>query len=203
MIWTSKADGKLPADVIMPQLVDPQGEAPQVPEIMMTALNMAHRQSDAVHPTLGPKGDHPYMIEGACAVLDSWGIGECILKTDQEPAVGALAEQAAHRRRVAGHRVQLSAAPRRSHASMGIVENANRQVGNGVRELKLQLEKGFGRRIPIYHQIMAWLFRHVGWLIFRYAVRQRTGMTSHQILRGKRYRGEIAMIGEDVWARVP
>ena len=82
MIWISKADTKLPADVIMPQLIDPQWEAPQVLEIMMTVLNMAHRQSDAVHPILGPKGDHPYMTEGACAVLESWGIGECILKAD-------------------------------------------------------------------------------------------------------------------------
>ena len=86
MIWTSKADSKLPADAIMPQLVDPQGGAPQVLEIMMTVLNMAHRQSDAVHPILGPTGDHSYMMEGACSVLASWGIGECILKTDQEPA---------------------------------------------------------------------------------------------------------------------
>ena len=169
MIWISKADSKLPADAIMPQLVDPQGGAPQVLEIMMTLLNMARRQSDAVHPILGPKGDHPYMIEGACAVSDSWGLGECILKTDQEPAVGALTEQVAHRRRVLGHRVQVSAAPRRSHASMGIVENANRQVGNGVRVLKLQLEYGLRRRAPIYHQVMAWLVRHVGWFIFRYA----------------------------------
>ena len=67
MIWISKADSKLPADVIMPQLIDPQGEAPQIFEIMMTVLNMAHRQSDAVHPILGPKGDHPYMTEGVCA----------------------------------------------------------------------------------------------------------------------------------------
>ena len=113
------------------------------------------------------------MTEGACAVLESWGIGECILKPDQELAIGALVEQVAHRRRVAGHRVQVNAAPRRSHASMGIVENANRQVGNGVRVLELQLEKGLGRRIPIYHQIMAWLVRHVGWLIFLYAAGHR------------------------------
>ena len=32
---------------------------------------------------------------------------------------------------------------------------------------------------------------------------QSTGMTSYQILRGNHYRGEIAMIREDVWARVP
>ena len=86
---------------------------------------------------------------------------------------------------------------------MGIIENANRQVGNAVRVLKLQLEAGLRQRLPIYHQIMAWLVRHVGWLIFRYVVRQATGMTSYQMLRGKQYRGEIAMIGEDVWARVP
>ena len=133
----------------MPHLIDPQGEVPQIFEIMMTVLNMAHRQSDAVHPILGPKGDHPNMTGGVSAVLDSWVIGKCILKTDQEPAIGALAEQIAHRRLVLGHSVQMNAAPRRSHASMGIVETANTQVGKGVRVLKLQLEKGFRRRVSI------------------------------------------------------
>ena len=93
MIRISKADSKLPADATMPQQVDPQGGAPQVLEIMMTVLNMAHRQSDAVHPILGPKGDHPYMTEGACAVLDSWRIGECILQTDQEPAISETRQE--------------------------------------------------------------------------------------------------------------
>ena len=51
-------------------------------------------------------------------------------------------------------------------------------------EKKLQLEAALGARVRIYHRIMAWLVRHVGWLIFRFAVRQSTGMTSYQILRG-------------------
>ena len=111
----------------------------------MCVLNMAHRQSDAVHPILGPKGDHPYMIGAACAGLDSWGLSEVILKSDQEPAIQKLIDQVAQRRRVGGQRTQVVAAPRRSHASMGVIENANRQVGNGNPVLKLQLEAGPGR----------------------------------------------------------
>ena len=170
---------------------------------MMCVLNIAHRQSEAIHPILGPKGDHPYMIEAACMALDTWGLGEVLLKSDQEPAVQKLIAQVAQRRRAVNQCTQVVAAPRRSHASMGTIENANRQIGNGIRVLKLQLEGGLGRRVPIYHPIMAWLVRHVGWLVMRYAVRQATGRTAHQILRGKHYRGEIATLGEEVWARLP
>ena len=57
-------DSTLPSYIIMPQLVDPLGETPQGFEILMTVLNMAHQQSDAAHPILGPRGDHPYIFEG-------------------------------------------------------------------------------------------------------------------------------------------
>ena len=36
---------------------------------MFSVFNIAHRQSDALHPILGPKWDHPYMVSAAVVAL--------------------------------------------------------------------------------------------------------------------------------------
>ena len=98
---------------------------------------------------------------------------------------------------------QTKRAPKHSHASMGFIEGSNDLVAKQVRVLKLQLEAGVRGRIPIFHRIMPWLVRLAGWQLTRYQVRQSTGKAAYENLRGKPYNGEIAMIGETVWARVP
>ena len=34
-------------------------------------------------------------------------------------------------------------------------------------------------RTPVYHAVMPWLVRHVGWLLSRYAVRQASGKSGY------------------------
>ena len=75
------------------------------------------------------------MVSAVCATLRTWGIGECVLKTDQEPAVMKLTDEVARQQAAGGHRCSVTAAHRASHASMGRVEKAYKQVGNGVRVL--------------------------------------------------------------------
>ena len=184
-------------------LVEGSSDLTCLMEIVITVLVLAHRGSDAVHAILGPKGEHPYMLMAASAVIDSWGVAECRLKSDQEPAIQKLVEELASQRKQAGHNTIAMAAPRRSHQSMGLVENANDQVAKQTRKLKLELETRLGQRLPPFHQIMPWLVRHGAWQIVRYAVRQATGKTAYEVLRGHPYRGEVALFGEEVWARAP
>eukprot|EP00959_Pyramimonas_sp_CCMP1952_P421622 8832707-Pyramimonas_sp.AAC.1 len=65
------------------------------------------------------------MSIAASAAIDAWGIAECLLRTDQEPAVQALAEQIFEERELKGFKCQLAAPPARSHASMGFIEAMN------------------------------------------------------------------------------
>ena len=143
------------------------------------------------------------MALAASAAFDARGIAESTIRTDQEPAIQALVEQIAEERKTKGFKCQLTNAPKRSHSSMGFIESMNDQGSKQIRVIKLQLEWGVGVRIPVFHRIMAWLVRHAGWLLARFAVRQGTGKTAYQVIRGKQYYGEIATLGEVVWARVP
>ena len=115
----------------------------------------------------------------------------------------ALVERLAEERKIKGYNCQVIAAPKRSHASMGFIESMNDQAAKQIRVLKLQPEASLGVRVPAFHRIMSWLVRHAGWLLTRFAVRQSTGKTAFHLLRGKPYRGELATLGEVVWAREP
>eukprot|EP00959_Pyramimonas_sp_CCMP1952_P063196 1320707-Pyramimonas_sp.AAC.1 len=69
----------------------------------------------------------------AIAAIDARCIAECALRTDQEPAVQALAEQISGERKLKGFKCQLAAAPARSHASMGFIEAMNDLVAKQAR----------------------------------------------------------------------
>ena len=45
------------------------------------------------------------------------------------------------------------------------------------------------------HPLVAWLVRHVGWLICMYRVRD-DGRTGYERMKGRPYNGNIAMLGE-------
>ena len=108
LVWISRSDVPIPPDMMLPSGADAMAEAagasaassrggPEIRfhEVVLSVLNLVHRQSDAVQPILGPKGDHPYMVSAAAVTLQAWGLGECILKSDQEPAIGKLVEEVA------------------------------------------------------------------------------------------------------------
>eukprot|EP00959_Pyramimonas_sp_CCMP1952_P046380 968552-Pyramimonas_sp.AAC.1 len=50
---------------------------------------------------------------------------------------------------------------------------------------------------------MPWVVRHAGWLLARIAAGQAAGKMAYRVNRGKPRRGEMATLGEVVWARVP
>eukprot|EP00959_Pyramimonas_sp_CCMP1952_P288431 6031429-Pyramimonas_sp.AAC.1 len=73
------------------------------------------------------------MSIAASAAIDARGIARRILRTDQEPAAQALAEQISAERKLKGSKCQLTAALARGHSSMGFVEAMNDQVAMQVR----------------------------------------------------------------------
>eukprot|EP00969_Alexandrium_andersonii_P046293 2031607-Alexandrium_andersonii.AAC.1 len=52
------------------------------------------------------------------------------------------------------------------------------------------------------HPLLPWLFRHAGFLLNRFAVKS-SGRAPYEKVFGRRYSGELALLGESVWARQP
>ena len=169
-------------------------------EPTLTLLTIKLVGTGAVHSILGHKGVSGYMIAAVCGALEVWGVDQIVLKTDQEPSIIALGAEIAEYRRPRG--TICRTVPRESHASLGAGEQANQEISGQVRCLKAQLEDRLKQHVPSDHMIMAWIVRHAGWLITRYAVRA-DGRTGYEATRGRTFRGELAEVGERIWTRIP
>ena len=71
------------------------------------------------------KGPEPYVVDCVLAYLDTWGLGEVLLKADNEPAIQALVDAVRGKR---GERTMVGKSPKCSHQSNGAVENAVRRI---------------------------------------------------------------------------
>ncbi len=107
----------------------------------------------ATFGVVGPKGVNPYMVQAVINILDCWGLQEITPRTDQEPSVQALATEVKAKRT---SRALLEVVPKTSHASVGGVERASREMGKQVRALKLALESRIGS-IPESSHVWHWL----------------------------------------------
>jgi hypothetical protein len=83
MAWTAK-----PATPPDPEaILELPHSAEATTGVLLSVLVMAHRQTSALQTILGPKGQHPYTLMAANAAIDGLGIGEAVLRSDQEPVI--------------------------------------------------------------------------------------------------------------------
>ena len=96
------------------------------------------------------------------------GYSEMVLKTDNEPAIVKLLEQALAACKVAGVQqiVEEHPPPYDSQAN-GAVENAVKQLRGRLRTMVLCLERRLGKQIPPRHPVMAWMVPHAASIIRR------------------------------------
>ena len=139
-----------------------------------------------------------YKVSFLIAVLEVWGHTTVVLQTDQEPATLALANAVRDRR---SHSTLVRGSPPFSKQSAGYAEGANKLAAGLLRTYKLKLEHKLGREIKMTDPIVPWLVNSVGWMITRFQPRSHGG-SSHKMLYGKEYSGEIAEMGEQVWYRI-
>ena len=83
------------------------------------------------------------------------------------------------------------------HQSNGAIENAIRRVQGQARTLRDALESRIGIRIEGKDNICTWLVRHAAASMNRYQVGS-DGRTAHERLRGRKFRRDVAEIGESV-----
>ncbi len=107
----------------------------------ITVLVITWCDVGATAATVTVKGYTPFIIRCVVGVMDMWGIGDAVIRTDQEQAIMALVRAVKDERR---QRTVLTNAPRYTHAAMGAVKRANQTVAAQVRVLQLTLQSTSG-----------------------------------------------------------
>ena len=135
----------------------------------LTALDVYDVELGLILPVVvDDKGPIEYAIHSVIEYIGFWGRKDIVLRVDGEPAIKALAEaiQAARR-----DSTTLEIKPRYSPASMGAVENVNKEVKNLLRTFTLHLKDAVGIELHTTHALVPWLVRHIGWILCVYRVR--------------------------------
>ena len=160
-----------------------------------TILVLAQRPHGAVGACqVLRKGPEPYAIDCVLAYLDSWGLAEVVLKSDNEPAIEALVEGVRNKR---GERTMVKKSPKYSHQSNGAAENAVRRIDSLTRTYVCVLQEKIGDKVDSKSIILPWLVRHAAYVLNRY-IKRDDGRSAWARLRGKECDSPLAQIGETV-----
>ena len=140
------------------------------------------------------KGPELYAIDCGLAYLDSWGLAEVVLKSDNEPAIQALVDGVRIKR---GERTMVEKSPQYSHQSNGAAENAVRRIESLTRTYVCVLQEKIGYKVDSKSIILPWLVRHAAYVLNRY-IKRDGGRSAWARLRGKECDCPLVQIGETV-----
>ena len=154
--------------------------------------------SDVI-PTKGSTGKFAAARTAAFIRELGYGAVPIILKSDQEPAIGALVNEIARIRAPAATQPEQS--PVGSSASNGMVERAVQSFEMMARVMKDALEHKWAVSIPDDHAILTWLTGYASYLLNRFEVGQ-DGKTSYERLKGKKAKVCAIEFGEGVLFKI-
>ncbi len=152
------------------------------------------------------KSTNTYITKRIVAFMKEIGVvhGDVLVKTDQEPAIMAIIEEAGRVRAAeGGGRYVIEQSPVGSSASNGIVERAILGVEQQARVLKSALEDRWGVSIGAKHSVVPWLVEYAAVLTNRFEV-GKDGKTAFERNKGRAARTLGVEFGEAVlWKRKP
>ena len=93
------------------------------------------------------------------------GYPQVVLKSDNEPAVVKVLQEALGALKVTGVQAGEEHSPPYDPQANGAAESAVKQVKGRLRTMKLCLERRIRKRIPPRHPIIAWMVTHVADLL--------------------------------------
>ena len=123
------------------------------------------------------------------------------MKCDKESSARQVQNEIMERRK--GLVTVPENAPKGDSASNGAIEKVVQEVEGYLRTLKAELESKVGQVIPSTSVIMSWLIRHVGVVITRSKVSERTRMTAYEFHKGKESSAAMLPIGESIMYMPP
>lgn len=152
-----------------------------------TILVAKHIQTKAlmgsVVPIKGASHEFPAMrIKAFCKEL-GLEYSDLVVKGDQEASIQDLVREITRVRAPAKTIPEQS--PVGSSQSNGHVERGIQGIGGQVRVLKDALEARLGCKVPVDHDILAWLVEYAAVLLNRYNV-SHDGLTAYERLKGKK-----------------
>ena len=145
-----------------------------------------------------------WLVQAIMEDLDTCGLGSCriVTKTDQEPAIINV-QQDLVKARLAGGASDTAIENSRvgDSSSNGTVERAVLDFGSLVRTYRSALERKLGSfKLQLNHPVVSWMIKHTAAQITRYRVRA-SGMTSYQMMKGRKCVEPIAEFGECILFR--
>ena len=123
------------------------------------------------------------------------GYSRVILKSDNEPAIIKLGEEAMKDLRITMEQVATDHPPPYDSQANGQAESGCKSVRGQLKTIRNCLQRRLGQRIPARHPLMAWMVPHAAFLI-SYRVQGHDGKTAYNRNRGRPYGGRLLGIGE-------
>jgi len=154
--------------------------------------------SKAVFATvIGQKGhdDEEYSVNFILEAIKWLGYSTIIVKSDNEPAMLKLVKVAVQRLRVSLETVREEHSKEYDSKAHGGTETRIRSVRMLFRTLRSYLESQIGKKIPIFHPILAWLLSYTATLQ-NIVARGSDGRTPWSTIKGRQFNGRLAAFGE-------
>jgi len=128
-------------------------------------------------------------------------LGDMVIKTDQEPAMGAMVGELGRRRAAeGGGAFVVEQSPVGESQSNGVVERGIQAVAGQTRVLLDALETRWGVQIPTNHPIIPWIVEYSALTLNRFEV-GHDGRTAFERCNGKRAKMMGIELGEAVFWR--
>ena len=146
------------------------------------------------HVIPGKGCDIEWTAQQLASEIDHMAYKRLVLRSDQEPAITALAEAIKQHCQT---EIVLEMAPKVDKNANGHAERAVQAVEGQTRAIKFELEDRVGCEIAPDKPIVAWMVRHAADVLTKLDVKA-SGCTPYQVLRGRPYRGTMTDFGRQV-----
>ena len=150
-------------------------------------------------------GEDQFVVGLVVADIAWLGHTKMILKSDNEPALQTLVEQALERARVQCRgltSISQEHPPAYDSQSNGGVEVGIRLIRGLFRTLKLCTEARLDKFVPVDHPLVSWLLEHTC-LILSVRVRGSDGLTAWARVRGRAFNQRMLSFAESVLYKLP
>ena len=174
-------------------------------EKTLVILVAKERTTKAVMGCVVPrKSEGEWLAKRVMAFMREFGceLEQVTMKTDNEPALVAVAENVGRLRAAKGGvGMVVEHSPVHSSKSNGIVERAVQSVQGVIRTMRSAVEEKWGVKLEVDHAVWPWLVEYAGWLLTRAEV-GADGKTAYERSRGKEAKLPGVEFGEGVlWKR--
>ena len=124
------------------------------------------------------------------------GYSKVTLKSDNEPAIVKLLQEALRELRVQGlEQTMEEHSPEYDPQANGSAEVGVKLLKGHFRTVRSCIESRLGHRIPVRHPLIAWMIRHAASLI-TWCAKGQDGQTAYQRVRSRQFKTRLMSFGE-------